>query len=454
LATERKGGHVTVTIDHWTNERTTIEWIDEILVPYLRSVGGGLGTICVVILDVWWGQTDQRWRDHLASYDWIKLLFVPASCTSKLQVCDLALNNPFNDAVRDAFCDDVIEIVDAATDKASAEGRDVIKTEDDAMRQILSIVELRNRNPGYVSHGLKAAYESGMCFGENAIFRAWAKAGWVRAWKRGAAGDAFYAEAKAQVDRLFKSTTLQDAPDDDEMIDIDDEENSWEAFNKRLGKHLEERTEFLNTVPAPKKSAGGRQRKGAGGGAAAKDDGTARPRGGARRSKSTTRRTRTPTTSSAVRRRTPWTTCASTTTRRATPTRRRRMTKVRRTMPRRTARRQGAETAAVATMGQRAGRNARRPPSARDLWPRSQKARARYSRRGCTCARRSRGVTNCYGRGGRLAAAAAAAAAVAGLTYTVLSRDNIEFYKSPPGTDVALRFRKRQMTCMPPKSRK
>lgn len=37
------------------------------------------------------------------TYPWIKLLYVPANCTSVLQPCDIALNKPFKGALRDAF---------------------------------------------------------------------------------------------------------------------------------------------------------------------------------------------------------------------------------------------------------------------------------------------------------------------------------------------------------------
>jgi uncharacterized membrane protein YgcG len=220
-----------------------------------------------VILDVWWGHISDEFRGHLLKYDWIVLLYVPASMTCVLQPCDVGVNKEFKGTAVDMFCDDVIERVEAAGDKAAAEGRDVAAAEDEALKQLLSIPHLRNLIPKYVTAGVQAAYRCGMRDGVNAIARSWDKAWWGKVWNDDAAGVALRADARKHVARLFKDATQRDVPGSDEESDVYDDDNSWETVHERVYPRFLARQQardearaamagFLNTAPAPKNKRG------------------------------------------------------------------------------------------------------------------------------------------------------------------------------------------------------
>lgn len=104
----------TQTPNHWASEDTNTEWVVGVLVPYMqrtnRAKGRAVDAACVLIIDCWPVQTTPQFREWmLKEYHWIKLMYVPPGCTSKLQPCDVSLQRPFKSAVQEAFCEYLCE---------------------------------------------------------------------------------------------------------------------------------------------------------------------------------------------------------------------------------------------------------------------------------------------------------------------------------------------------------
>lgn len=97
-------GSFCCTPNHWSDDITSRDYIETIAAPYfkrkiesLRAVDGSFcqpyGTqVCVVIVDCWYGWIDPGFKNFVEQkYPWIRLIFVPASCTPVAQPMDAGI---------------------------------------------------------------------------------------------------------------------------------------------------------------------------------------------------------------------------------------------------------------------------------------------------------------------------------------------------------------------------
>lgn len=95
--------HITHSDNHWSNQQTMQQWITEVLLPYADRVSLPKSDI-VLVLDVWAVHKSEEFRTFLREqHPRIHLVFVPANCTSKLQVADVALQRSFKHGLRRRF---------------------------------------------------------------------------------------------------------------------------------------------------------------------------------------------------------------------------------------------------------------------------------------------------------------------------------------------------------------
>ena len=78
------------------------------MAPYVVRMREALGLppnqVAILLLDCWSVHRGAPFRTWLAvEYPYMKLLFVPAGCTSKLQPCDVALQKPFKQGALGAW---------------------------------------------------------------------------------------------------------------------------------------------------------------------------------------------------------------------------------------------------------------------------------------------------------------------------------------------------------------
>jgi hypothetical protein len=96
------------TGNHWSNQKTMPEWVNDVLVPYLNAqrerLGLPLSQKALVIIDVWSVHRSREFQDWLRkNRPNILVDFVPGGCTGIGQPLDVGLNRPFKHALEVAY---------------------------------------------------------------------------------------------------------------------------------------------------------------------------------------------------------------------------------------------------------------------------------------------------------------------------------------------------------------
>ena len=104
-AARAAGFDYTQTENHWSDKITTKRHFQKIVAPFLQRQREKLGLPddfpAVVILDCWSVHISADIRAYVArEYPAIRLLFVPANCTGRMQPCDLAGQRELKCALR------------------------------------------------------------------------------------------------------------------------------------------------------------------------------------------------------------------------------------------------------------------------------------------------------------------------------------------------------------------
>lgn len=98
--------HVTYTCNHWANEKTTLDYIEKILIPYISSKREALSLHpehpSLVIFDKFKGQCTATVLSLLDKHN-IYMVVVPGNCTDRLQPLDVSVNKAAKDFLRQKF---------------------------------------------------------------------------------------------------------------------------------------------------------------------------------------------------------------------------------------------------------------------------------------------------------------------------------------------------------------
>ena len=101
-----KDWHLTYTENHWSNTGTMVDYVNNILVPYVVETRKKLGLSqdypALVMFDVFKGQLNTDIFDLLDANNIIHVI-VPANTTDKLQPLDLSVNKPAKDFMKTKF---------------------------------------------------------------------------------------------------------------------------------------------------------------------------------------------------------------------------------------------------------------------------------------------------------------------------------------------------------------
>ncbi len=100
--------HITHSANHWSNVETMKQWVESVLIQYaercIRMFGLRADAHMILVLDVWAVHTSDEFRLWMRQKQpRIHLVYVPANCTSKLQVADVTLQRPFKSCIRQQF---------------------------------------------------------------------------------------------------------------------------------------------------------------------------------------------------------------------------------------------------------------------------------------------------------------------------------------------------------------
>jgi hypothetical protein len=114
--------HITHSENHWSNQQTMQQWIDFVLMPYVERQISSLAlapdTKVVLVLDVWAVHKSEDFRRYLRTHHpRVHLVFVPANCTSQLQVADVVLQRPFKHGIRRRFNEWAARIIQEQIDQ-------------------------------------------------------------------------------------------------------------------------------------------------------------------------------------------------------------------------------------------------------------------------------------------------------------------------------------------------
>ena len=101
---ELGGTLLSYSSSHWSTDITIVQWLKGVVQPYLARTKESLGlpadAPCLLVWDVFWAHRDVGVRKYITDHmPGLRLLYVPARCTSFLQVCDVSINKPLKSRV-------------------------------------------------------------------------------------------------------------------------------------------------------------------------------------------------------------------------------------------------------------------------------------------------------------------------------------------------------------------
>ena len=98
--------NITHSPNHWSNEQTMIEYISEVIVPYVENVRDLIKEVkpALVVMDNFKGQINDKVNALLEEND-IHVCLLPANTTNRLQPMDISVNKPAKDFLRRKFDD-------------------------------------------------------------------------------------------------------------------------------------------------------------------------------------------------------------------------------------------------------------------------------------------------------------------------------------------------------------
>ncbi|GAQ88167.1 hypothetical protein KFL_004060010 [Klebsormidium nitens] len=104
-----KGFDLTHSANHWSNQETSMWFVERVLVPWHAKKCAELGRNALVqkmiwLVDCWKVHKSAEFLGNMAErFPLVKVLFVPANCTGKLQPADVVLQRPFKHRFRQQF---------------------------------------------------------------------------------------------------------------------------------------------------------------------------------------------------------------------------------------------------------------------------------------------------------------------------------------------------------------
>lgn len=104
------GFHLTSSENHWSTQQTMQEYIHHVIEPYrqrkIKEKALLSDSRMILVLDAWSVHRSAEFRTWMAkNHPLMHLVFVPANCTSHLQVADVVLQKSFKSKIRERFSD-------------------------------------------------------------------------------------------------------------------------------------------------------------------------------------------------------------------------------------------------------------------------------------------------------------------------------------------------------------
>ena len=160
-----KDWHVTHSQKHWSTEQTTKDYVENIVIPYVKSIrelyGHQPDKSALLIQDNFKGQSTLEVLDLLESNN-ILVHFLPSNSTDRLQPMDLSVNKVVKDHLRDKFQEWYASQVTSAIISSGSNEIEPIKYPLPLMRELgaewlMSMFEHIRDNPHIVANGFLKA---------------------------------------------------------------------------------------------------------------------------------------------------------------------------------------------------------------------------------------------------------------------------------------------------------
>lgn len=120
-----EGWNITHSKNHWSNEKTMLEFVDKVLFPYIQRVREEIGNSnqqALAIFDVFAAHKVPSIKEKLLTNN-VTYVFVPPSCTSELQPLDLTFNSVVKLRMKNQFmqwyADQTLSQLTAGTSKST-----------------------------------------------------------------------------------------------------------------------------------------------------------------------------------------------------------------------------------------------------------------------------------------------------------------------------------------------
>lgn len=99
---------ITHSINHWSTQETMQRWVTDVLLPHSERMISNYqldsNAHILLLLDSWAVHKSAEFRGWIQrEHPRIHLVYVPANCTSKLQLADVALQRPFKSCITASF---------------------------------------------------------------------------------------------------------------------------------------------------------------------------------------------------------------------------------------------------------------------------------------------------------------------------------------------------------------
>jgi hypothetical protein len=104
-----EGWHFTHSANHWSTQETMRSFVQKVLHPYFEEKCFDLGLNPLMqrmiwLINCWSVHISAKFRRFMTeNFPHIFLLFVPANCTSKLQVMDVVFQRPFKHVIHQLY---------------------------------------------------------------------------------------------------------------------------------------------------------------------------------------------------------------------------------------------------------------------------------------------------------------------------------------------------------------
>lgn len=127
--------------------------------------------VCVLVLDVWWGWIDDHFRAAVKAYSWLRLVFVPGSCTPVGQPLDAGIIAIIKSLLRELYGTWACALTISQLKSGTAPSNVTLPLDGPAMRNnllmwICSVVTKINNSPEYCEKLLH-------CWRKTTLLRAW-----------------------------------------------------------------------------------------------------------------------------------------------------------------------------------------------------------------------------------------------------------------------------------------